>query len=91
LHSKGESKVENQQSEVARLLAQIDAEYEAAQRAMSGLALGTAQHAIITKRMENMARHMEKLRASVGEEAAMQLIIEWQDRTADSVQRGARL
>jgi hypothetical protein len=66
-------------SDVARLMAQIDQEYQAAQQALHGLALGTAQHAVITKRMENMAQHLEELRATVGEEGAMKLIMAWQE------------
>src|SRR5262245_6254104 len=43
----------HQRSEVARLKAQIQEEYEAARRAMSGFASGTAQHRCINARMEN--------------------------------------
>lgn len=50
-----------QRSEVARLLAQISAEYEAAQRGLTGLAYGTSQHEFITARMENMGQiHVQK-------------------------------
>jgi hypothetical protein len=62
---------EDSKSEVARLMQQIDAEYEAGRQALDGLALGIAQHAFITQRMENMANQFAALRAIVGEEEAM--------------------
>ena len=73
-------------SEVARLMQQIDAEYEAGRQALHGPALGTAQHAFITKRMENMATQFATLRATVGDEAAMQAMIAWQDQAAETAQ-----
>ncbi len=47
-------------SEVARLLQQIDMEYEAAQRGLEGMAI-TARHDFITARMENIAQHHRSL------------------------------
>ena len=64
-----------QRSEVARLLAQITAEYEAAQRGMTGLSLGTSQHAFITARMENMGQLHSQLQSIVGD-AAIAMIAE---------------
>jgi len=58
-----------QKSEVARLLAQISSEYEAAQQGLSGLAQGTSQHRFITKRMEHIAELHLQLRNLVGDEA----------------------
>jgi hypothetical protein len=58
-----------QRSEVARLLAQISAEYEAAQRGLTGIAYGNAQHAFITARMENMCQLHAQLRSLVGDVA----------------------
>jgi hypothetical protein len=57
-------------SEVARLLRQIELEYEAAQRGMYGFAAGTAKHEFITARMESMGRCHEKLITLVGEQEA---------------------
>ena len=74
-------------SEVARLMQQIDAEYEAGRQALHGPALGTAQHAFITRRMENMATQFATLRALVGDEEAMQAMIAWQDKEAECVQK----
>lgn len=61
--------LEQNQSEVARLLKQISAEYEAALRGLNGLALGAAKHEFITARMENVGRLHEELHEIVGEEA----------------------
>jgi hypothetical protein len=55
-------------SEVARLLDQIKAEYEAAVTGLSGLAQGVSRHSFITTRMENMGKLQEELIALVGEE-----------------------
>jgi hypothetical protein len=60
-----------QNSEVARLLAQINNEYEAARRGLSGLAQGIGQHRFITKRMEQIAELHSQLRDLVGDEAMM--------------------
>lgn len=60
-------------SEVARLLAQMSAEYEAAQWGLTGLASGTARHAFITARMEQMSRLHTQLRAVVGDDAMLLL------------------
>ena len=57
-------------SEVARIMRQIELEYEAAQRLMYGFAAGTAKHEFITARMENMGRCHEQLVTLVGEKEA---------------------
>ena len=58
-----------QNSEVARLLAQINSEYEAARQGLSGLAQGIGQHRFITRRMEQIAELHSQLRELVGDEA----------------------
>jgi hypothetical protein len=58
-----------QRSEVARLLTQISAEYEAAQRGLSGLSYGSSQHEFITARMENMGQLHNQLQSLVGDVA----------------------
>lgn len=60
---------EGNQSEVARLLEQISAEYESAQRGMNGFAYGAAKHEFITARMENMGQLHNQLQEIVGESA----------------------
>ena len=59
----------DQQSEVARLLSQISAEYEAAQRGLMGLTYGMSQHDFITARMENMGQIHSQLQLLVGDTA----------------------
>ena len=66
-------------SEVARLLAQISAEYEAAQRGLSGLAYGTSQHEFITARMENLGQLHNQLQSIVGDDA-IGMVVDTLDR-----------
>jgi hypothetical protein len=55
-------------SQVAQLLNQIASEYIAAQRGLTGLAIG-ATHEAINARMENIGRLHEHLHTIVGSEA----------------------
>ena len=64
------------ESEVARLMQQISAEYAAAKAGLCGLALGTAQHTFITTRLENIGRYQEQLGVLVGKEQAVKLVVE---------------
>jgi len=72
-------------SEVARLLAQISAEYEAAERGLRGLSLGSARHDFITARMEQMSQLHTELRAFVGDDA-ITLVAQQLDRLSDKPQ-----
>jgi hypothetical protein len=63
-------------SEVAQLRQRIHLEYEAAQRGLSGTAQGTAQHAFITQRMENMEAYYQALKQLVGEQGATRILVE---------------
>jgi len=65
-----------QGSEVARLMRQIELEYEAAQRGMYGFAAGAAKHQFITARMENIGRYHEKMIELVGEKEAVKALAE---------------
>lgn len=56
-------------SEVARLLAQISTEYEAARRGLGDFAYGMSKHEFITARMEHMGRLHSQLQSIVGESA----------------------
>lgn len=56
-------------SEVARILAQIEAEYEAGHAGLYGIAEGHARHSFITARMENMYALQEELKKLVGNRA----------------------
>jgi hypothetical protein len=56
------------QSEVSRLLQQIEQEYQAAHTALDAYTV-TAQHAFITARLENMSRIHDHLQQMVGADA----------------------
>jgi len=56
-------------SEVAQILAQISAEYQAAQRGMGDFAYGAAKHEFISARMAHMGRLHVELQSIVGESA----------------------
>ena len=56
-------------SEVARLLTQISAEYQAAQRGLGAFACGTSKHEFISARMARMGRLHDQLQSIVGESA----------------------
>lgn len=60
---------QGQHSEVANLLSQISAEYEAAQRGLSGLSYGMSQHDFITAKMEHMGQLHNQLQSIVGDAA----------------------
>lgn len=66
------------QSEVARLIQQLNAECEAARRAMHGYA-ETARHEAITRRMERMGALHEELREIVGDEEATEVLVKAMD------------
>jgi hypothetical protein len=77
------------QSEVARLMAQIDVQMQAAQRGVHGFAEGAAYHKFMTKRAENIANIVAELREKVGEEVAMQALIACQDAAATTPASGS--
>jgi hypothetical protein len=63
------------ESEVAAILANIEAEHIAAQRGLSGSRDGAARHAFISKREENIGQHYETLASMMPPEQAMGLVI----------------
>ena len=63
-------------SEVARIMRQITLEYEAAQRGLTGVAYGTAQHAFITAKLESMVTMQESLSEIVGPKEAIKLVVQ---------------
>ena len=73
-----------QNSEVARLLAQINKEYEAARQGLSGLAQGIGQHRFITKRMEQIAELHAQLRNLVGDEAMVLITSKLDESSKDA-------
>ena len=70
------SKFEYSSSEVARLRQCMLLEYEAAQRGLTGIAQGTARHAFITKRLENMSAYHQVIKQLIGEQGAVELLVE---------------
>ena len=62
-------KVSKPGSEVAQILAQISAEYQAAQRGMGDFAYGASKHEFISARMEHKGRLHVELQSIVGESA----------------------
>lgn len=64
-----------QDDSVRALLAQIDQEYHAASLGLTGIALGTAQHAFITARMEGIEKARVQLVDIVGPDKAAELVV----------------
>ena len=62
------------QSDVARILQQIEQEYQASKLGLEGLASGTARHDFISKKTENIGKHHDLLVDLVGSEQAIALI-----------------
>jgi hypothetical protein len=60
---------QKQYSDVARILAQINAEYKAAARGITGLSSGTSRHDFISQKMENMGNLHTQLHHLVGDRA----------------------
>jgi hypothetical protein len=56
-------------SEVARLLAKIQTEYESAELGLVGFAQGASQHRFLTAKLERIADLHIELRELVGDEA----------------------
>ncbi len=71
--------LEGMETELRRLLRQIEEEYNAAKSGMNGLASGTARHAFINARMENIDRCRVELTKLVGEGEALKLIVQQND------------
>ena len=66
---------ENTKSEVAQLLAQIQAEYESGMLGFSGLASGTTKHNFITARMERIGQLHHELCEIVGHDQGTALLV----------------
>jgi len=76
---------ERNESDVTRLLKQIDTEYQAAQLALSGLALGTSMHGFITARLVKIEEAREQLVEMIGDEMeATRLVCEQLDQSAEA-------
>ncbi len=62
------------ETEVIRLLKQIEMEYEAAYRGINGFSVGVSRHDFINARMENIDRYRVELTELVGDKEAVRLI-----------------
>lgn len=76
-----------QNSEVARLLAQIDREYEAAQLGLSGLSQGSSQHQFINSVTERIGMLHSQLHHLVGDEAMVLISIQSDHTTSEEKDR----
>jgi len=75
---------ERRESDVQRLLAEIDINYTAAQLGLSGLALGTSMHRFISARMERIEGARRELVQLVGDaDEATRLVVEQMNKSAD--------
>jgi hypothetical protein len=61
-------------SDVARILKQIEQEYQASKSGMEGLSSGSARHEFIQQKSENIAKQHDHLSQIVGPENAIALI-----------------
>jgi len=62
------------QSDVARIMKQIEQEYEASKRGLEGFASGIARHDFIQQRAEKIGQCHEHLSDLIGPEQAIALI-----------------
>ena len=70
-------------SQVACLLNQICAEYEAAHNGLYGLAQGATRHAFITARQENIGKLHEELQELVGDQAIALVAVKLDELSGD--------
>lgn len=74
----------NNNSEVARLMAQIAAEHEAAQRGLGGFAEGSARHQFINAHMERVWSLKTELGKQIGDTEAMAVIYKMMEEQGTS-------
>jgi uncharacterized protein YoaH (UPF0181 family) len=74
-------------SEVAHLLQQIEAEYQAAQQALSGVAVA-GRHAYITARQENIGKCFEMLSTLMSSEEAIKIVAQTLEHDPASFEQG---
>jgi hypothetical protein len=79
--------MDGQESEVARLLQQIDLECQSAHRGLRGFASGSARHDFVNKRMENIGYAHERLIELVGPDEAIALVVHTIDLPKDQHRR----
>jgi hypothetical protein len=72
----GEQEDEMSESEVARLLKEIELTYQAAKNGLTGLTAGTARHDFITAKMGQLDQYRESLAHIVGADQAMEMLVQ---------------
>lgn len=82
--------IEDNKSEVARLRYQIEQEYQAAELAMNGFAVGGTRHQFITAKMEHLGECCAQLTTLVGGQEAMNIYIEVTEGTGTTMEKGKR-
>ncbi|MFL5659460.1 MAG: hypothetical protein ACJ8CB_35410 [Ktedonobacteraceae bacterium] len=68
------------QTELQRLLSQIEQEYDAAYRGMNAFSDGAARHSFINARMSNIDKCRKELVDLVGENEAFKLLLQENDK-----------
>lgn len=68
-------------SEISHLRAQVELEYEAMVRGLSGFAEGSAMHEFISARMARIEGYHSELTKEVGESEATQIICDLYNKT----------
>jgi hypothetical protein len=68
--------MQNNQSEVARVKADIELHYRAAQYAQYGTSVGTSQHKVISRNMTHVGKGQEELVGLIGENDATVFLID---------------
>ena len=76
------------QTELQRLLSQIEQEYDAAYRGMNAFSDGAARHSFINARMSNIDKCRKELVDLVGESEAFKLILQENDKGKGHENRG---
>jgi hypothetical protein len=74
---------ERTESEIRRLLDEIDLQYQSAFLGLSGLSSGSSRHDFINHRLEKIEGAREQLVDLLGEDTAGRLIVEQMNKTAD--------
>jgi hypothetical protein len=72
---KGKRMINNNQSEVSRLEAEIELENAACRYALNAPSLGVARHSFITSKMERIGELHEDLKTRIGEEKTARFIV----------------
>lgn len=67
--------INNNQSEVSRLKAEIELENAACRYALNAPSLGVARHSFITRKMERMGELHEELKKWIGEEKTAKFVV----------------